>query len=188
MRVFTSAITLAVFAVGQAFAEPQRIPVPFVGSGYNGASNQFMEAATYATIQTNKKGNDILTIEVDDPVWSDVYKAYMPRSLRWQKNSVPDYIAAIDKYAQWAEIATRDGDMITKEIAKAKTKNGRIRFQMHSGNTEQHYLVADFCATVCLEDRALYFSYENAMALRDALDDFAAGRIAVNPDIDSKYQ
>ena len=109
--------------------------------------------------------------------------------MRWEKNSVPEYLAAIDKYAQWAEIATRDGDMITKEISRAKTKNGRIRFSMHSGNTTQHYLVAEFCAVgTCLGDRALYFSFENAMGLRGTLEAFGSGELTTDPDLDSKYQ
>lgn len=189
MKILTLVTALVLFYAMAALAEPQRIPVSFSGSGYNRAANQYLDAATFATIQPVKKGNDILTIEVDDPVWSDAYKSMMPRSLRWEKNSVPEYLAAIDKYAQWAEIATRDGDMITKEITRAKTKNGRIRFSMHSGNTQQHYLVADFCAVgTSLSDTALYFSFENAMGLRDALEAFGSGELTIDPNQSDKYQ
>ena len=69
MRTLALTVTFAMVATF-ASAEPQRVPVSFSCSGYNQVANQYLEAATFAEIRPGKKGNDILTIEVDDRVWS----------------------------------------------------------------------------------------------------------------------
>lgn len=171
-----------------ATAGPQRIQSNFFGSAYNTAANDYLPAATFLEIYPHKRGNDTLAIEVDDKYWDSTFKQYRPKTLRLEKNHAAEYIAAIDKYAEWAEIATRDGDMITKEIGRVKARVGKHRFQMHSGNTSKHYLVVELCPMVCMGEEVLTFDYQNAMALRDTLVRFGAGELAVNPDLESKYQ
>ena len=188
-KITWATAAIAVLVCATAEAEQQRISIGFSGSGYNQVANQYLEAATFAKIQTARNGNDLLVIEVDDPVWSDFSKAYLPRTIRLQKANVPEYIAAIDKYEKWADIATRDGDMITKEITRVKTRSGKLRFRMHSGNATQHYLVVDFCAVgACLDDSAVYFTLENARGFRETLDKFGAGELQFDAGTDDKYK
>jgi len=188
MRSLFLGLALAGLLALPASADPQRIQSTFAGSAYNRVSNEYTEVATFVEIYPKKKGNDILAIEVDDRYWSETYKAYRPRVLLLEKNRASEYIAAIDKYAEWAEIATRDGDMITKEIAKVKAKVGKHRFQMHSGNASHHYLMIDLCPLICTGEEVLTFDYQNAMELRATLEEFRAGNLSVNPDLDSKYK
>lgn len=171
-----------------AAADPQRIQTTFSGSTYNSVMNEYRPAATFVTLHPRRKGNDNLIVEVEDRYWSDLYKAYRNPQIYFEKDHVPEYLAAIDKYAQWAEIAVRDGDMITKEITRTKARGGKTRFQMHSGNAESHYLVVDFCALICAEDEVLTLDYENAMALREMLEKFGSGALTASPDVADKYQ
>ena len=171
-----------------AAADPQRIQTTFSGSAYNTVTNEYQPVATFVKLHPRKKGNDNLIVEVDARYWSDLYKAYRNPQIYFEKDHVADYLAAIDKYARWTEIAIRDGDMITKEISRTKARGGKMRFQMHSGNAQNHYLVVDFCALICAGDEQLTLDYENAMALRDMLERFGSGELTVNPDVADKYQ
>lgn len=188
MRTLIAGVLLVSALSLAAAADPQRIPTTFTGSAYNSAANEYLPAATFMEIHPRKNGNDVIMIEVDDPYWSSTYKKYVPKRLVLEKERVPEYLAVIDKYASWAEIATRDGDMITKEIARVKARGGKLRFQMHSGNTTNHYLVVELCLLVCMGEEVLTFDYPNVMSLRETLVNFEAGELAVNPDLDSKYQ
>lgn len=188
MRALVVGVVMVAATGLSAGAEPQRIQTNFVAHAYNSAANEYLPAATFLEIYPHKKGNDTLVIEVDDKYWNKTFNQYRSRFIRLEKRYSTEYIAAIDKYAQWADIATRDGDMITKEIGRVKARVGKHRFQMHSGNAANHYLVVELCPMFCDGDDLITLDYENAMALRETLVAFGAGELAVNANIDGKYQ
>lgn len=190
MKSFIGCLFALALAGCQTFEAPtsQRVEVPFLGSGYNSVANQYLPRATFAQVNQYKSGEEFLFVEVDDKVWNDVLKSYEPRRVSFSKAQTAGYVAAIDKFDEWAQIAKRDGDMITKEIARVPTYNGELRFQIHSGNADAHYLVTDFCLGMCVSDTPIYFSYEDALKLRETLDAFGKGRLSIDPGRDEKYK
>ena len=190
MKKILGAGVLLTLAACQTFETPesQRVAVSFSGSGYNSVANQYYPHATFAEVLQYDSGEEFLFVEVDDKVWSDAFKSYQPRRITFAKAHTAEYIAAIDKFDEWSKIATQDGDMITKEIARVPTYNGKVRFQMHSGNASAHYLVTDFCLNMCLSDTPISFAHDDAMKLRDTLAAFGRGELAIDPNQSDKYQ
>lgn len=128
----------------------------------------------------------VIVIEMDQ-----VGRAFEPGGVRNQFRMVPegidDYLALIDRYDEWRELATERGDSITREIGRAPAWHGELKFEFHSGNAQNHYLLISICAVgTCLDDDSLAFDADNVGRLRGILTQWQSGEISTL-DVDAVY-
>jgi hypothetical protein len=142
---------------------------------YNSVYAKYMDRPTFISIEMMSDGNTVLAISRDN-------YGTTSSPLRFSKENVSKYIALIDKYFEWNQLAISRGDAITKEIGKAETWgnsiSGTLKFTFHSGNSAVHYLSISFCAAgTCLDDQALYFDFKNSHELKSLLIQLDSGAV-----------
>ncbi len=135
---------------------------------YNVEYAKYMPIPGLTFLEQMNDGNSVLAISRDH------YDSTFATPLRFAKNNVQNYAAFIDKYIDWAELAVARGDVIDKEIGRAKTWKGTstdtLKFTFHSDNSAVHYLSISACdASMCFDDKALYFDKANAYELKNLL-------------------
>ena len=173
--------------------EKVRIGTHFKTLEFNSVASSYYEHPTFLELHISKKKPEQLWI------WSDFIKKSENAKyfngydfLSLSVSAVDDYIAAVDKYLKWREIAKRDGDIIEKEIsrAQARKKSLKVKFSFFSGNAESHYLYMQHCAVGTCLDPAFYFDYDNALLLKETLVKWKAGglRGATKEEVDEKYK
>jgi len=123
-----------------------------------------MERPTFVDIDKRDGDNDRLRVE---------YSTYGSGTewVNFVKEYVDEYVALIDKYLKWEEVASSKGDMLDKKIGDADLWWGAsVTFRFYSGNTKNHYLV------ISVTD-PLYFDKKNALILRKLLIKFKNNQI-----------
>lgn len=189
----TFLIASFVFAA-PAFAKDKiRLDASFKIMEFNSAHSEYMERPTFLELIINKKRPEQLYILCDFIRKSDngiAMGGYEFTSL--SATAVDDYIAAIDKYFAWHKIASQDGDIIDKVIAKemGRKKPLKVKFGFYSANAQSHYLTLQTCAVgTCLEP-TMVLDYENALGLKDTLETWKAGNLQglSETETDAKYK
>lgn len=93
-------------------------------------------------------------------------------------NQVDQYVAFLDQYDRWRETAIERGDAITRELGRAPGWHGDLKFEFHSGNAENHFLLISFCSVgTCLDNEALAFDAVSVDRLRTTLRRWQAGEL-----------
>ena len=187
-------LLLAALVAGSALAsagcattsQSTRLSTNLQASEFNSVSTDYLARPTYVSLQTMSDAPSVLAIEMEQ-----YGRAYSPGGVRYQFRMVPegidDYLASIDRYEAWRQLASERGDSITREIGRAPAWHGELKFEFHSGNAETHYLFIAFCAAgTCLDDQALVFDSVNVGRLRDLLTRWQSGEISAL-DVDSVY-
>ncbi|MAN46317.1 MAG: hypothetical protein GYB49_09380 [Alphaproteobacteria bacterium] len=153
---------------------------------FNSVASQFMARPTFAYLSQDKQ-TLILEIDIYGRRVTE-YGSFETSAISFQREGVPEYLAAIDKFQEWEAVAAADGDMFTKEIAKVKGVQSSLKFAFHSGNERNHYLMLSTCAVgICIDEWAVYLPASEVADLKMLLKDFAAGNIGPDQTIDQKY-
>lgn len=192
--LFATLLTACFLFAAPAFAkEKVRLDASFKIMEFNSAASDYMERPTFLELIVRKKKPEQLYILSDFIRKSDVGIAmggYEFTSL--SATAIDDYIAAIDKYFAWHKIASQDGDIIDKEIAKAmgRKKSLKVKFGFYSANAQSHYLTLQTCAVGTCMEPAMVLDYKNAQGLKDTLLAWKSGSLqGLNEaETDAKYK
>jgi len=168
------------FSAPASAKEKIRLDASFKIMEFNSAASDYMERPTFLELIVRKKKPEQLYILSDFIKKSDTGIAmggYEFTSL--SATAIDDYIAAIDKYFAWHKIASQDGDIIDKEIAKAmgRKKSLKVKFGFYSANAQSHYLTLQTCAVGTCMEPTMVLDYKNAQALKDTLLTWKAGNL-----------
>ena len=186
MRLKHSTSLVAAFALAQAacttIGEHTAISTTLHASELNSIGSVYMERPTFVSLQTYSDGRTALVIEMDayesrGPLAANVQSDH---SIRLDPAQIDRYLPMIDKYFEWADLATSRGDIIDREIGRAPGAGanmaGEIRFSLHSGNAASQLLVVEFCAAgACINPT--FFTRSNATILKQLLQDVKAGKV-----------
>lgn len=107
------------------------------------------------------------------------------------KQYVADNIVMIEKFLDWEAKAIIRGDQFTKEIGTVVSwvnDNADIsnKYEFHSGNVSNHYLVIASCALGQCLDKRLFFDSAQAKNLKKLLEQFQANELS-HKNIDQIY-
>ena len=187
IRHWAATVILLSSPAAKSYADEEvRISSPFRVMEYNTVSNQYGERATFIKMNLRDKG-DMGWIQAD-MIHKSEY-AYLNGGmdvLRIKEKHVDKYIDAVEKFLKWEEMASRDGDVFTKEIATAN----KVKFTFHSGNAQSHYLTAEFCTIGVCSEPAFYFDGKNSEALLKFLQDWRDDKLSYTTDaeVEDKYK
>jgi hypothetical protein len=154
----------------------KRVSIKFKASEYNSIANKYTTRLTTAEIFKDKNPSPI-RLHMDDYSTMGKYFSIVPED-------VDVALDAIDKYLEWNEIATIDGDMIDKEIMTGKY----ARMMFYSGNEANHYFVIGMKVDSFLGPKIVnpfYFDKENTILLKDFFIAYKNGELKVSDS--SKY-
>lgn len=173
MRILNVVLFALVLTGCTTVEQSSRLSTSLEVREYNSVYAKYMDRPTFTSVEKMSDGNTVLAISRDN-------YGTTSSPLRFSKDNVPSYVSLIEKYLEWAQLATSRGDAITKEIGKADTwgnsMSGALKFTFHSGNSAAHYLSISFCAAgTCLDDQALYFDVQNANELKILLHQLSSG-------------
>jgi hypothetical protein len=161
-----------------------------------------MEKATFVTMMKMSDGKDNLSVNMETFAVPHAYDnlhltgaaadELRHSTITFLKDNVTGYIAAVDKFLEWSELATQRKDAFDKEISKIPTwGNGGahfdLKFLFHSGNDQSHFLVITTATSLMELDNSQFFDVANAKELKRLLSDFASGNIQ-KTDINSVYK
>lgn len=194
-KYFISLVTLLFFTIATpAFAKDKtRLDSNFKAMEFNSVASEYMDRPTFLELITYKKKPSQLWIHTDFIKKSDTARAmggYEFVSL--SVSAADEYIAAIDKYISWHEIASADGDIINKEIARpmGRKKSLKVKFGFYSANAKSHFLTLQHCAVgTCLEPK-ITFDIVNAKLLKETILTWKSGNLEAitKEEIDDKYK
>ncbi|MER2493391.1 hypothetical protein [Catenovulum sediminis] len=164
---------LIILSACATIEEETRIGSDLTAVQFNSIASSYLNRPTFVTLKKMSSGETVLGIEMDR-------YGSTKSTIHFLSNNVEIYINFINKYLEWANIARNRGDAITKDIGMVETwSNGstaNIKFEMHSGNSKDHYLVLTFCAVgACLDEYSMFFDNKNAIKLIKLLQQFKNG-------------
>lgn len=186
-------LVFAIFILsGCVSTQDQAISTKVSARAYNDVAKQYLPMLTSAYIITDNGNNGAEYIKylVDLYGYNQFGKERFFFVL--DKAGADTTIQIIDKYLSWEEIASRDSDMINKEIKLVKGPElypVAYKFGMTSGNEKNHYLYINQCSSgglmeVCLYN--IYFNKNDALILKNELNKFISGSLKTADD--TKYQ
>ncbi|MGR5150083.1 hypothetical protein ACQKP8_26495 [Photobacterium alginatilyticum] len=187
-KIIFSGLILAMISGCASVQEQTRISTTLKASEYNSIASKYMERPTFTSIEKFSTGEEVLAVSMDT-YGVDSY-GNTTSTIRYSNEQIDEYMALIDKYIKWEAIAVSRKDAITREIGNAKAwSNGvsaYLKFNFHSGNEYNHYLSVSFCATVCLDEQAQYYTKKDAVELKDLLNNMKLGKLEPS-NIDDVY-
>jgi hypothetical protein len=151
-----------------------------------------MERPTFVEVETLSSGETVLMVEMDTYAVPSTYRGLRlspgeaevlrKSQLRFLKEYVNKYVAAIDKFLEWESLASQRKEAFTRDISSVPAwgniGNGTFKFKFHSGNDRSHFLVIAFSAAgTTLDEKAQYFDVRNAKELKRLLLAFESGSI-----------
>jgi hypothetical protein len=171
-------VSLAMLAVTActSIAEQTHIGTRLAASEFNSVSSTYEERPTIVSLQTYSSGVVALVIDMDEYGMGKTaqYGIDAPNDylMPLDVTKAHEYIAHIDKFFEWEELARSRGDIIQREIGSAPGAGyqtaGTIKFSLSSGNSTRHYLLMEFCAVgLCVNP--MYFTPESARELKALL-------------------
>lgn len=179
-----------------------RISTSLKAEEFNSIASRYMEKPTFVSTEKMSDGAATLMVHMETyALPSALQNSTLPAStletmkhseIRFLKENVPAYVAAIDKYLQWEALAKERKDAFTKDIAKvpawSQAKGGGfLVFSFHSGNDQEHFLVVQVESIGVLLDGAHFYDEANARELKRLLLAFASDSLQ-HTDIDSVYK
>ncbi|EJG1710644.1 hypothetical protein CDB79_RS18860 [Vibrio parahaemolyticus] len=174
-------VIIATLCAGCASVQEHQISSDLSASEYNNVYAKFYERPTFITTYDYEKDTDAMLVKMD------MYGTETS-NLFFDEKEVGRYLAAIDKFIEWEDLARSREDNFTKDIDTAPAWNsGNLKFTFHSGNAKNYYLAISFCSLICLEDQAQYYDLNNALALHEVLTSFSKGQLNTT-NIDAVYQ
>ena len=146
-----------------------RIPIDFQAVDFNSISSEYLSRPTFA----NYTDNQIVIM----------IKSYRGGyGLAFYKNGISDHINAIKKYLKWEEIAIKNDDLLTKDIASVENGSDTYKYSFHSGNKKHHYLTITPCPplTWCLSEISQTYDREGAAKFAHLLEKFKNNELEDN--------
>ena len=195
-------ISILIIAGCTTVQRSDRVSTSLSAREYNSIASRYMERPTFVSIEEMSDGSTVLMVQMDTYSVPSTYRdlnlsaeqrnALRHSQVRFLKDHVAEYVEAIDKFAEWEELARERGDAFTREINRVPTwanmGSGNLVFSFHSGNDQNHFLVVAFAAAgTVLEDQALYFDSSNITELKRLLVGFSNDSLQ-RTDIDSVYR
>ena len=170
MKFFSSLLIPILLGGCATVQQDSRISANLQAMEFNSVASRYMTRPTFVSVKTLTDGKTILSVTM---------QGYGPsmaaNELAFARSHVSEYVAAIDKYLEWAQLAKQRNDQLTKEIVRVPTwpESGLLKFTFHSGNERDHYLSICFGTSIAFLD-AYAQSYDeiNARELRRLLVDF----------------
>lgn len=157
------------------------IPVNFSAMQYNSIANKYIESLTVVEYALMNNGNSWISITMEK-YGRDQYGNQNTVLTTFVKAHCGEYIALIDKYLEWEDLATKDKDVISKPIGKAMGQIFNMHFHFHSGNPTSHYLSIGLWGA-----DSQYFNRDAAVQLRKLLVKYQNNEL-IALDTDSKYK
>ena len=94
-------------------------------------ASRYMERPTFVSLEDMSDGRSLMMIRMETYAVPSTYSslslspqaadALRNSQLRFLKEQVPGYVAAIDKFLEWAALASERKDAFTKEIGRVPT-------------------------------------------------------------------
>lgn len=193
VRGFLSVVMAAALVACTTVSAETRLSSALIASEFNEVGSQYMDRPTFVSVQSFSDGATALKVLMDEygGGYDPRLKMTTEHVTYFDKRFVADYLPLIDKYAEWEALAVTRGDLIDREVGRARTwGNGAdvdLRFNLHSASAERHLLVIERCALGTCLDKALHLTKDNAAILRALLVDFAAGKVT-QQNVDSIYK
>lgn len=183
---------LGVLALGActSVAKETSLSTGVRASEYNDVFSEYYERPTYSKLWSLSDGATVLRVVMDE-YGSNLSQSLAPKySISFDSRFIDAYLPLIDKYIEWTKLASTRGEMIEKEIGFAPTwaniGKGRLKFEIFSGNSADHYLVIGFCSTICLDEKMM-FNLSNSNKLKGTLLELKGGQIN-HTDTDAIYK
>jgi len=151
------------------------IPITFSASQFNDTASKYMQRPTFATLNTKSNGKSWLDLTMDQ------YGNHASTN-SFSFEHCDEYIALVDKYLEWEETASKDGDIIDKKIGKAKNVNFGLTFFFYSANPKNHFLTIGYS-----KEYSQYFTREAAIELKNLFTRYKNNELKPL-DKDKKYQ
>lgn len=171
-------------------------------SEYNNVANQYLSKPTFATLISYPNGEspELLSYVADG--YGSSYHQYIgviknKIGFHVQRTKANEFISSINKFLEWSDVATQNGDAFTKDIThiyydaeKVSDTSAYYKLTFYSGNSKQHYLLFRSCTfsvitkEICYGNTAL--SDVSAQELKADINKFLAGEIK-QLDVASKY-
>lgn len=174
-KLLVFAIWVSILSSCASVENEARLTETLLAKQYNSITKQFENRPTFLSLESISKNEESLTISFDH------YGAHVSK-YRFLRSEIDSYIASISKFISWQSIALRDGDLLTKEIARVKSwsfgVSAELVFTFHSGNKINHYLDIVFCtAGSCFNNEAMSLDIENAIKLKETLITFQKNKL-----------
>jgi hypothetical protein len=158
-----------------------RINTNLRASEYNSLASQFYDQPTFVEHTVLNDGDENINVSMD------MYGS-KTSNIWFVKKNVDEYQLLIDKYMEWETTATARQDAFTKEIGRAPTYGGfKLKFEFHSGNANNHFLVLSLCSLMCIDEQSQYYSKANVIELEKLLNQLKSGKMK-STNIDAVYQ
>ena len=179
-----------------------RVSTSLHAQEYNSVASRYMGKPTFVSLEDMSDGKSVMMVQMETYAVPSTYSslslspqaadALRHSQLRFLREQVSGYVAAIDKFLEWAALAAGRKDAFTKEISRVPTwanmGSGSLKFSFHSGNDQAHFLVIAFAAAgTTLDEQAQYFDVPNAKELKRLLLAFASDSVQ-KTDIDGVYK
>lgn len=146
--------------------EHRRISTELTASEFNSISSEYLHRPTFVEYLKYKNGARNLIVNIDFYGANDMVAYY-------SSEYANEYISAIDKFIEWEKLANKRNDMFTKEISTVKSgipmSDVKYKFEFHSGNENNHFLLIEHCAMLCVPELVQTYDVNNAIILRDLL-------------------
>ncbi|MBM3853501.1 MAG: hypothetical protein FJ399_10135 [Verrucomicrobia bacterium] len=195
ISVFLSVLTLVACTSVQTTT---RVSTSLRAQEYNSVASRYLEQPTFVEMATLNDGTQLLIVDMKLYAVPSFYsglrasgaaaEALRHSRIGFGKNQVTGYVAAIDKFLEWATLASERKDAFTKEISSVPTGRGALKFTFHSGNDRSHFLAVAWSAMgTTIDEKAQYFDISNAKELKRLLLAFASDSIQ-RTNIDSIYK
>ena len=130
------ALLLLMFCVAGCVAPEasKRIQSRVTALEYNSVSSTYEKRPTFAEIQTTFGKKRLLQLTMNSYGSRTIWIAF-------HEDHISEYIAAIDKFEEWKNLATQRNEAISKEIATITFNVGaKLVFAFHSARFGQHFL------------------------------------------------
>ncbi len=168
---------------GCALSPDIRVDTNLKASVYNEISSRYLPRPTFVKVRA--VGEEYEDMAVTFETYADKDKL-----TTFAKSHVDEYLALIDKYLKWFDLAVSRKDQIYKVLGDADGNGGLFyRFSFYSGNAREHFLVIETCSLgVCMEEveDKLILNRKNALTLRRLLVSWKKGDIKAP--VDAVYQ
>ena len=141
--------------------EETRVSSPLRAVEYNSVAAKYLERPTFVKVRELSNRKEVLMVEMEQYSYGLGGKMENLNRFNTQflRDSVSEYVALIDKFLEWEEMAVERGDQFTKEIGTAPAWNdsfgAKQKFEFHSGNTNNHFSAHPMSET-CYPSRCIF--------------------------------
>jgi hypothetical protein len=164
-----SILGAALLLIFSGCATPQasrRIESSITALDYNSITSTYEKRPTFAELH-KLSGKNVLELKMNSYGTRDIWVVF-------HQNHVAEYLAAIDKFEAWKEIAIQRNEMISREIGKIAAYSGvTLVFTFHAVSNKQFLLQITTGSTGLLGtipiDRGMEFDSNDLGALKALL-------------------